>query len=374
MLLKWLDERTTVQKKERLVRVKTEVLEKSDQLLAIVSQKLKETNKYFGTETLAENMCLLCKKHKVSIIFMNCGHAIVCQFCVKHIKQICILCKNRIQYSIFATPQEISEVVDRKTLALSADKTISVEDTDVSEQEVQEFVTKLDLFADNDHLPRPREPGLNSPIFNVSNRDMRLTDDFKFPKPNKNYNTRADSPFSYNDNQASPEFKPPQKLPNSKTLQKSAHPTQALQNPAQSILSHTQTMQPKKSKTGHQPTQSGKIEIEGRRDFRLKSDVHVTISDGLTGFDNGEAGRDRGNGGRDRDGYVVRVKTRSEDGSSESGIEERSVKRLDSVEEESGSTSKVTVVSRKDVWSGESVSMHSQKGKKRDGGSSGGWY
>jgi ribosomal protein L7Ae-like RNA K-turn-binding protein len=219
VLLKWLDERTTVQKKERLVRMKTEVLEKSDQLLAIVSQKLKETNKYFGTETLAENMCLLCKKHKVSIIFMNCGHAIVCQFCVKHIKQICILCKNRIQYSIFATPQEISEVVDRKTLALSADKTISVEDTDVSEQEVQEFVTKLDLFADNDHLARPQESGLNSPAFNVSNRDMHLTDDFNLLRHDNNYNTRADSPFSDNHNQAIPDFKPPQKLPISKTPQ-----------------------------------------------------------------------------------------------------------------------------------------------------------
>ena len=368
------------------------MLEKSDQLLAIVSQKLKETNKYFGTETLAENMCLLCKSQKVSIIFMNCGHAIVCQFCVKHIKQICILCKNRIKYSIFATPQEISEKVDWKIMALSADKTISVKDSEVSEQEVRELVAKVDLFHNNDYLGRPQESGLNSPAFNVSNRDMNTMDDYHAPR-HKSKNIRADSIFSDDSNppdyQSSPRFMGPSKFVNSKTLDQSGPRKQTQLNSAnhtglqiapQTGFTDTEATLRKKTETAFYPTKSdksAKLEIAGRRDLRVKTDTQVTVSNGFIGFDN-ISGENSENDLPNKNGYLMGVKSRSDDFSSDSGIEEGRMEsegqeRLASVMEESGSTNKVTVVSRKDVWSGESISIHSQKEKKGGSKSSGGW-
>lgn len=94
-------------RKESISGVKTVTLDKSDQLIEVVNSELKKMNKYFGTETLVESMCLICRNFLINIIFMDCGHAITCASCADFLGTVCPLCKNKIDFRILSTPEEI---------------------------------------------------------------------------------------------------------------------------------------------------------------------------------------------------------------------------------------------------------------------------
>ena len=141
-LLEFVEARKIKKAKAKKVKPIT-YLKKSDELIVVVDDELNKMNRYFGTETLIDNICLNCRKNFISIVFMNCGHAIICENCVDSISDVCPLCKNILSYFIFATNKEIKKKMTEN------DKQHSSDDSEVIQQ---------DILANEDNFSKEGEP------------------------------------------------------------------------------------------------------------------------------------------------------------------------------------------------------------------------
>lgn len=59
-----------------------------------------EYDKYFGAETADCKNCLNCRSKPISIVFMNCGHMVVCEDCLSEVSEYCLICSSPILRAI----------------------------------------------------------------------------------------------------------------------------------------------------------------------------------------------------------------------------------------------------------------------------------
>lgn len=74
--------------------------DEAGQLLDTLEEDKARYDKYFGFETADSKNCLICRVKPISIVFMNCGHMVVCEDCLPKIDDICPICNNVIVRAI----------------------------------------------------------------------------------------------------------------------------------------------------------------------------------------------------------------------------------------------------------------------------------
>ena len=86
----------------KVIEEEERVISKTDQLLEILEKGQAEFEKQFGEQEVGDKSCLECRVRDISVIYLDCGHALFCEECVGKYTQKCMLCKNRIRQMIKA--------------------------------------------------------------------------------------------------------------------------------------------------------------------------------------------------------------------------------------------------------------------------------
>lgn len=79
-----------------------------------------EYDKFFGSETTKSKTCLVCREKPISIVFLNCGHMVICHHCLPKMEENCPICKNPIIRAIKtlvdenATLENVTRVKDKE--------------------------------------------------------------------------------------------------------------------------------------------------------------------------------------------------------------------------------------------------------------------
>ena len=107
-------EHKTTQKEAKTHHEKQEEvrLDKADKLESYLNTQKLEFDEMYGTKTVESNRCLFCGTRHISIvraadqIYMNCGHAVSCEVCLKKKPSSCTICGVEISYFIKANKEE----------------------------------------------------------------------------------------------------------------------------------------------------------------------------------------------------------------------------------------------------------------------------